>query len=147
MLACPLPPSFLDTCSLSTSIIIIIIIITIIILARFSHQRFFHWSLSDSKSTQVLGTLHRTLTDLNNTVYWMFSICPPIFISFSPPFQVRQLRLISPSPSCSTSFLSSLARTKYSYLFALFNFYFVVHLDGNIHCTATSFFVIIRSVT
>ena len=38
----------------------------------------FLWSLSDSKSPQVSGTLLNILVDLNNAVVSMVSICPPI---------------------------------------------------------------------
>ena len=35
----------------------------------------YHWSLSDSKSHQVSWTLLSILTNLNNVVVWMVSIC------------------------------------------------------------------------
>ena len=36
----------------------------------------FHWSLSDSKSSQISRTLLGILTDLNNAVVWMISTRP-----------------------------------------------------------------------
>ena len=44
----------------------------------------FHWSLSDSKSPQVYGTLLSILAFLNNAVVWMVSTCPPTSKSSSP---------------------------------------------------------------
>ena len=44
----------------------------------------FHWSLSDSNSSQVSGTLLSVLADLNNAVVWMVSTCPIISKSSSP---------------------------------------------------------------
>ena len=49
---------------------------------------------------------------------------PPIpFTSRWPPFQVRQWQLVLPSLSCSIAYFSSLARSKYLFIFLLF-FYF-----------------------
>ena len=44
----------------------------------------FHWSLSDSKFSQVTRTLLSILTDLNNVVIWMVSTRPLISKSSSP---------------------------------------------------------------
>ena len=44
----------------------------------------FHWSLSDSMSSQNSRTLLSILTDLNNFAVWMVSIRPLIFNSPSP---------------------------------------------------------------
>ena len=44
----------------------------------------FHWSLSDSKSSQVSRTLLSILAVLNNVVVWMVSTCPPTSKSSSP---------------------------------------------------------------
>ena len=44
----------------------------------------FHWSLSDSKSPQVSGTLLSILAVLNKAVVWMVSTRPPISKSSSP---------------------------------------------------------------
>ena len=43
----------------------------------------FHWSLSDSKSPQVFGTLLSIQTDLNNAVVSVISILSLIFRSSS----------------------------------------------------------------
>ena len=44
----------------------------------------FHWSLSDSKSPQVFGTLLSILADVNNTVVWMVFTRPLISKSSDP---------------------------------------------------------------
>ena len=66
---------------------------------------------------KVSRTLFSILTDRNNAVVWMVSVCLLIssdFTLFPLPiqakFQVHQLQLASPSPSCSTAFVSSQAR-------------------------------------
>ena len=59
----------------------------ILLLESFSDQRwllFFHWSLSDSKSTQVFRALLSILTDLNNAVFWTVTTCLVISKSSSP---------------------------------------------------------------
>ena len=43
----------------------------------------FHWSLSESKSPQVSGTLLSIPTDLNNVVLWIVSTRPLISMSFN----------------------------------------------------------------
>ena len=43
-----------------------------------------HWSLRESKSPQVSMSLLSILANLNNSVLWMFSTCPPISKSPSP---------------------------------------------------------------
>ena len=70
-----------------------------------------HWSLNDSKSPQVFRTLLSIVTDLNNTLDWMISICLPISNSYSPlskplgQFELPQLQLVSLSPSWFKIFL------------------------------------------
>ena len=44
----------------------------------------FHWSLSDSKSTQVSRTRLRILAVLSNAVIWIVSTRPPTFKSSRP---------------------------------------------------------------
>ena len=79
----------------------------------------FHWSLSDSKASQVSRTLLSILAVLNNEVVWMVSNHPHISKSSSlstilifpnrpVPLPVlwwlywaRRLQLVSPSPLCS----------------------------------------------
>ena len=65
----------------------------------------FYWNLSDSKSPQVSGTLLSILSDLSNTgwpllVLWFQSL-PVSWPILWGSFQVHQLQLVSPSPSCS----------------------------------------------
>ena len=90
-------------------------------LARFSHQCWlvdFHRNLSDSKFPEISRTLLSTLTDLSNAVVWMvstslegldssskFQVFLSLFKSLLGPFQVCQLQLVSPSPSCCVPFL------------------------------------------
>ena len=67
----------------------------------------FLWSLSDSKSSQVTGTLLRILADL----YYAVGLMVPTFPLFSPNlpvpvpnhlglFWVHELQMVSPSLSC-----------------------------------------------
>ena len=44
----------------------------------------FHWSLSDSKSPQVTGTLLSILAVLNDVIVWTVSTIPPISKSSRP---------------------------------------------------------------
>ena len=44
----------------------------------------FHWSLSDSKSTQVSRTRFRIVAVLSNAVIWIVSTCPPTSKSSRP---------------------------------------------------------------
>ena len=56
-------------------------------LESFSHHRkliVFHWSLSESKSSQVSKTLLSILADLNNAIVWMVFTLPLISKSSSP---------------------------------------------------------------
>ena len=100
--------------------------ITIIILLSWFHswwifRRSLLWSPSDSISYQVSRTLLSILADLNNAEVWIITIRPPISnfsSSLSNPCQVHQSQLVPTSPSCSTSFFSSLARSKYLPLFS-----------------------------
>ena len=101
----------------------------------------FNWSLSDSKSPQVYRTLLSILA-----VVWMVSIYPPISNSSSPftkpsvPFQVRQIQLVSPSPSCSTSFSVLWQGLSASLSFRFLWFPYVGRLNGKVHYTAGFFF-------
>ena len=63
----------------------------------------FHWSLSDSKSSNVRMALLYILWDFNNAVVWMVSIgseisnfSHPLFQDFVRPYQVRQKHLVLP---------------------------------------------------
>ena len=88
-----------------------------------------HWSLVDSKSSQVFRTLPSILADLNNSVVWMVSI--GLFISKS--FRLYANPLVTVPRASITigitvsfifhSFFNSLARFRYLYFFSLsFNF-------------------------
>ena len=80
-------------------------------LCVFSHQCWlmvFHYNLSDSKSLQVFRTLFSILSDLSNTVLWIVVRFPTFtvtYLSIWGSFQVHQSQLVSPSPSCSPTFL------------------------------------------
>ena len=85
----------------------------------------FHWSLRDSKSSQV----SRNLADLNNALVWMVSILPLISSSsslFLPSlcrlFQVHLVQLVLPSPSCFTVFFSKFSAKTQIFLYIFFFF-------------------------
>ena len=92
----------------------------------------FRWNLRDGKSLHVPKTFLSILADLNNVVKEsnkqskMVLILPLyfLFLQFFFPnllgsFQVFQLQLVSPSPSCVHSLFNSLARSKYLIIFSL----------------------------
>ena len=111
----------------------------ILLLECFSHQRLlvaFHWSLGDSKSSQVSRTFHSILTNLNNDVVWMISAHLPISNSSSP---LVSFRGIVPSASITVgitvtfmfhSLFSSLARSKYLFLFSFSLIFMLWSADG-----------------
>ena len=86
-----------------------------------------HWSLSDSKSPQVSGTLLSILAVLNNAVIWMVSPSP-LTSKSSRPFN-NPLVAVSRAPiTIGTivtfilhSFFSSLARSRYYYYYPITN--------------------------
>ena len=63
---------------------VVVIIIIIIIISHQQMLMVFHWSLSNSKSPQVSGTLLSILAVLNNAVVWMVSTRPPVSKSSFP---------------------------------------------------------------
>ena len=94
----------------------------------FSHQHqsmVFHWSLSDSKFSQVSRTLLSILVDLNNAVVWMVSACP--LISNSSGSIINPLVTVPSAPITIGitvtfmfhSFFCSQARSRYSSFFSL----------------------------
>ena len=95
-------------------------------------------SLSDSKSSQVLGTLLGILGDLKNAVVWMVSIPPIIFKFFNLfpnlwwPLQVQQPWLVSQSSSCCTFLFSSKVQVFFN-TFAFFYFQSLVCRNSEIH--------------
>ena len=71
-----------------------------------SHNMDFRWSLSYNKINQVSRTLLTIPMEVDSVVVFMLSIHPLIYTpsSFFSRLTVLQLRLVSPSPSCSTTF-------------------------------------------
>ena len=176
MLANPLPPSFLDTYSLSTSslwsnalcmvitfLVLWSIIIIIISCCSSSSsgplERFFLfiytwwsflWNLTDHNSPQV----SRILVNLNNALVWVVSARPPI--SNSSSSLIKLLSTVPSAPNhkkhrCILMFLiiiCSLVRSKYlSLFFAFFVFPSIVYWNGKIHYTADSLFLSIIIIT
>ena len=95
----------------------------------------FHWSLSNSKSLQILGTLLNILTDLSIAVVWMISARPPIL---SPSSSLTKTLEIVPNTPISIgitvtfmfhSSFSSRARSKYMSLFS-FSWVFTLWSTG-----------------
>ena len=110
----------------------------------------FYWSLSDSKSIQVSTTPLSFLADLNNTVFWMVSILPLISTSPSPCTTLPS----APITICINvtfmfhSFFSSLARSRYLFLFSL-SFSFTQRSAATVKSTIRQvlFFVYYHKVT
>ena len=100
----------------------------------------FHWSLSDSKSSQVSKTLLSILTVFNNVVVWMVSTRLPTSKS-SSPFS-NPLLTIPNAPitigiivTCMFhSFLNSLARSRYLSFFS-HSFSFILWSTGTVKST------------
>ena len=84
----------------------------------------FHWSLSDSKSSQISRTLLSILSDLNNALVWTASTRPVISKSSSPCANSLVTLPSAPITIGITvtfmfhSFFNSLARSRYSSLFS-----------------------------
>ena len=100
----------------------------------FSHQHksvVFHWSLTDSMSTQVSRIPLSILVDLNKAVVCIFSILPLIFNSCTllsktlrtVPSALIIISIIVTFMLC--SFFYSLARSKYSSIFLLSFIFFL----------------------
>ena len=85
----------------------------------------FYWSLNDSRSLQVSGTLLSILIDLNNAVVWMVFACPLISKSSSPFIKLLGIVPSAPVTIGMTftfmfhSFFSSLLKFTYLSLFSL----------------------------
>ena len=105
-----------------------LISLNVSLLASFSYRRLLvvpHFSLYDSNSSKVFGTLLGILTDASNAVVWMsrflwFPIFPGVFQSLWRPLQAHQLQLGSWLPSCFVVSFSSLAKSKYLSIFWVF---------------------------
>ena len=104
----------------------------------------FHWSLSDSKSSQVSRTLSSILAVLNNVVVWMVSIRPPTS-KFSSPFR-NPLVTVPKAPITIGiivtfmfySFFNFLARSRYLSFFS-HSFSFILWSAGTAKLTFCKF--------
>ena len=101
----------------------------------------FHWSLSDSKSSQVSRTLLSILTVYNNAVVWMVCTRPPTSKS-SRPFN-NPLVTVSKAPITVATivtlmfhsfFFNSQARSRYLSFFS-YSFSFILWLAGTAKST------------
>ena len=116
----------------------------------FSHQRqlmVFHWSLSDSKSPQVSGTLLSILAILNNVVVWMVSTRPPTSKS-SSPFSNPLVTVPNATIIIGIivtfmfhSFFNSLARSRYLSIFS-HSFSFILWSSGAAKSTISQVLII-----
>ena len=109
----------------------------------------FHWSLSDSKSSQVSRTLLSILSDLRKAVVWMVSVCPLISETSSPFTNHLGIVPCAPTPTGITvtfifhSFFSSPSRSLFIPLFTFFQFYSVFYRDGEVHYSTGSLFLLL----
>ena len=100
----------------------------------------FHWSLSDSKSSQVSRTLLCILAVFSNVIVWTVSTRQPTF-KFSSPFS-KPLVTVPNAPitigiivTCMFhSFFNSLARSKYLSFFS-HSFSFILWSAGTVKTT------------
>ena len=97
-----------------------IIIIIILFLVSFSHKYYlvvFHWSLTDSNSSQVTRTLLGILANLNNAVVWMVLILLQIsnfsYRSSKPFVTIPSTPITTGITVMFQSFFSSLANFKH----------------------------------
>ena len=111
----------------------------------------FHWSLSDSKSPQVSGTLLSILAVLNNAVVWMVSTRPPTSKS-SSPFS-NALVTVPNAPitigiivTCMFFQFPSKVEVLIIPLFTFFQFYSVVSLDSKVDYFASSLFFFLLTI-
>ena len=94
-----------------------------------------HWSLSDSKSSQVTRTLRSILADLSNEIFWMVSIRPFIsksstyFINPSVTVTRASITIVIIVMFMFYSFFNSQAWSRYLCFFSLF---FSILLDGQL---------------
>ena len=107
-----------------------------------------HWSLSDSKSSQVFRTLLSILVDLNNVVVFYGFLSSFLFPSPPDPlsilcwlYRTHQLQLVSPLHWCFIVFFSSLARFRYLSLFRFLSA--VVSWNGQVDYLAGSLFLLL----
>ena len=100
----------------------------------------FHWSLSDSKSSQVSRTLLSILAVFNNAVVWMVSTRPPTSKS-SRPFNNLSVTVPKAPITIDTivtfmflNFFNSLARSRYLSFFS-HSFSFILWSAGTAKST------------
>ena len=106
-----------------------------------------HWSLSDSKSPQVSGTLLSVLAVLNNVVIWMVSTRPPT--SKSSSHFNNPLVTVTKVPITIGIIVTFVFRSFFQFtskvkvlifLFTFFQFYSVVSRDSEVANFAYSLF-------
>ena len=109
---------------------------------------FSHWTLSDSKFSQVSRTLLSILADLTNAVVWMVSTRPLISKSSSPftnPLvNVLRVPIIIgiTVPFMFHSFFPFPCKIRVLiFLFAFFQFYSVVSRENEVHISTSSLFL------
>ena len=118
---CSIVPSAPTTIGITVAFMVHIIMIIISPFASFSLQRqlmVVRWSLSDIRSPGLFSVFWTNLTMLQSgwsRVFW-FSLLLDPFPNLWGPFQVHQLQLVSPSPSCYTAYLLRV----FVYYFAFF---------------------------
>ena len=132
--------SFLFPHNLLFCYVSLLLLLLLISLRVLLHQRMmmvFHWSLSDSKSADVFGTLFNILANLYNAVVWMVSARPPI--SNPSSLFTKSLWMV---PSALTTigitvtfmfhnFLTFSARSKYLSFFS-FSLIFTLQFAGTV---------------
>ena len=113
----------------------------------------FHWSLSDSKSTQVCSTLLSILAVVNNTVVWMVSTRPPTSKS-SSPFNNPLVTVLS-APITIGIIVTWMFHRFFQFpskvevlilLFKFFQFYSVVSEDSKVDNFANSLFFLLITI-
>ena len=107
--------------------------------------RVFHWSLINSKSLQVLGTLLSILADLNHAVIWTVST-RPVFSKSSSPC-TNPLVTVPRAPITIVTFMFQFFQfpSKVQVLipfFAVFQFFSVFRRDSKVHNFASSLFFV-----
>ena len=108
----------------------------------------FHWSLSDSKSTQVSRTLLSILSDIDKADVWMVSTHPLISKSSSP--FINPLVTVSSAPitiAIAVTLMFHFFQFFYKVyilisLFVSLQFYTVVSWNGKIHNSVGSLFLL-----
>ena len=107
----------------------------------------FHWSLRDSKSPHVSGTLLSILAVLKNAVFWMVSTWTPTSKS-SSPFK-NPLVTVPKAPITNSIIITIMFHSFFQFsnkfevlilLFTFFQFYSVVSRDSKVDNFASSLF-------